>query len=257
MAVPAEKENHEKLLKIAGAHIQHMLSGEGRRDRTGERMTRVLFNGVYQPDEAPVLGEDISPDDERSYAFIMSFLGLAQMANCVEQCQFYFRRFPFRGLGVSRSDHLRNCCEMYFDRIVQYRDRLKKSLNLCREEATIDSAEVTRLLKIFDRAFSWEHRQRNQTHHHDRFDYVELNQLGMVELIGKELSDEFQWMLNPKRLYRKAANQWVKRIKSRAENLHKLTEHVCGIMLESPSIARLASDTSNGTLASAADGVSD
>jgi hypothetical protein len=238
-AVSLEKPNQERLHKISGQHISEMLSADGRRNRAGERMNRVLFKGFYKPDEVPVVAEDISVEDERSYAVIMGFLGLAQMVTCIGQCQFYFRRFPFRGLNVSRSDHLRNCCEMYFDRVIQYRDRLKRSLNLCKEEGAVDSPEVSRILKIFDRAFSWEHRQRNQTHHHDRFDYEELNQLGLAEMIGKTLPDEVQWMLNPQRLYRKAANQWVERIQSRVEALDRLTEHVVGIMLECPSIVRL------------------
>lgn len=233
-----EETNQQKLLRISGEHMSRLLEAEGRRGRAGERINRVLFKDVFG-DEPAIEGEEFSPQDQESYAVLQAYFGLALMVTCVEQCQYYFRRYPFRGLPISRTDHLRNCCEMYFDRIVQFRDRLKKVLNFCRSEGAIDASEVRRVLKIFDEAFDWEHRQRNQTHHHDRFDYLELNQLSLAEMVGTKLPETVQWMIKPRRLYRQAANEWVARIRTRVEGLNKVAEYAAELVLRCPSVTRL------------------
>ena len=48
----------------------------------------------------------------------------------LRQCEFYFRRYPFRGMPVSKADHIRNICEMYFAQFYVMRSRIKTCLNL-------------------------------------------------------------------------------------------------------------------------------
>ena len=232
---PKAESNQKKLLDVLTGHIQSLLHDDERRRRTGERINRVLFKDFFEDEPSLAPQEEYSAKEEVTFRVIQSYFDLAQMVFSVEHCQYYFRRYPFRGLPVSRTDHLRNCCETYFDRIIQFRDRLKCSLNLCKNESVIDGAEVSRILKIFDRVFAWEHKQRNQTHHHARFDYFDLNQLSLAEMVGSQLPSEVRGIINPDRLFRNAARQWVSRIQSRTEGLTKLTEYVAGLFLECPS----------------------
>ena len=233
---PKEHPNQRELMDRIAADLFSVLKDEGRKERSSDRMGRVLFEGIISYEDTPEPTEVLSDDEKARYRLIEPYLALAQMPSVVSQCEFYFRRFPFRGLAVTRSDHLRNVCEMYFDRVIQFRDRLKRMLTVCRDDGLIETAQVGRSLKAFDRAFAFEHRSRNQTHHAARFDYTGLNRLGLVELIGSSFPDELRRVLEPRALYRKEAKDWVQRVKSRTKTLEAIVEQVAGILLTSSRI---------------------
>ena len=109
-------------------------------------------------------------------------------------------------------------------------------LTVCRDDELIATTDVGRWLKAFDRAFAFEHRFRNQTHHAARFDYTELNRLGLVELLGKSFPDDINKLLSPRSLYQKEARDWVERVRSRTKTLETIVEGVAGILLKSPAI---------------------
>jgi hypothetical protein len=72
-------------------------------------------------------GDIMLPSDiERQHAVVMRHLVLKEIALSFKSCEHYFRRFPFKGLAVSRHEHLSNACELYFDRFYQSRARIKK-----------------------------------------------------------------------------------------------------------------------------------
>lgn len=60
---------------------------------------------------------------------IMAYLSMVSCLHSLQQCEFYFRRFPFSDLPVSKEDHIRNMCEMYFNRFYEFKERLKRCLN--------------------------------------------------------------------------------------------------------------------------------
>ena len=231
-----EHRNRSELMDRIALDITGILEDQGRKERASARMGKVLFDGIYSYEDIPEPPETLSAEEQARYRLIEPYLALAQMPAVVGQCEFYFRRYPFSGLSVSRSDHLRNVCEMYFDRVIQFRDRLKRMLTVCRDDSLIQTAEVGRLLKIFDRAFAFEHRSRNQTHHAARFDYTGLSRLGLAEMLGKSLPEDVSKLLSPRSLYRKEANDWVVRVRSRTEALETIVERVAGILLNSPAI---------------------
>lgn len=233
------RPNQAELLDIITAHVSGLLKDEKRKGRTSQRMNRVFFKGIIPADETPPPGEDVSEVETTIFRIIESYTNLAQMVPAVRQCEYYFRRFPFSELPVTRNDHLRNVCEMYFDRVMQFRDRLKVSLNICKDYKVIDNNEVSRLIKLFNRVFAFEHKSRNTTHHLVRFDYDDLNQLGMVELIGHSFPAEIASLLTPRSLYRKAAAQWVQRVRTRSEGLGQIVEYVAGLMLQCPPVVAL------------------
>jgi hypothetical protein len=65
---------------------------------------------------------------EKQHALVMSFYELIGSTNSLAQCEYYFRRFPFRGLPVSRESHIRNICELYFAYFYIIKNRVKTVL---------------------------------------------------------------------------------------------------------------------------------
>ena len=45
-------------------------------------------------------------------SMVVSYLDLIGSVETLRECDYYFRRYPFKGLPVSRHRHLLNVCEM-------------------------------------------------------------------------------------------------------------------------------------------------
>ena len=68
------------------------------------------------------LGDFVFPPMvEKQHAIVFGYLGLEQTAWSLKECEYYLRRYPFRGLPVTRHGHMTNVCEMYFGRFYEFR----------------------------------------------------------------------------------------------------------------------------------------
>jgi hypothetical protein len=95
-----------------------------RRERANKSILQTLTRHLGLPaEDLPDI--KVAPEKEALGKVFSAYLALASLQHSLTQTEYYFRRFPFSNLPVSRSDHLRNICEMYFDRIEQFRQRLK------------------------------------------------------------------------------------------------------------------------------------
>ena len=97
-----------------------------------ERIAHVLADGL---DRNSLLTkqtfEDFKfPDQiEKQHDLVTSFFHLHSAAEALNQCQYYFRRYPFKEDKITRADHARNMCEFYLSNIYVLRSRLKIVLN--------------------------------------------------------------------------------------------------------------------------------
>lgn len=69
------------------------------------------------------------PKTANEYAVIAGFLGMCRAQRALAQCEHYFRRYPFRGVSVSRDEHLQNVCEFYFSIFYMMKCRIKTTIN--------------------------------------------------------------------------------------------------------------------------------
>jgi hypothetical protein len=82
--------------------------------------------GIADPYPEPF---SFSEQITKEHDLISAFFHLKQAQIMLSQCEYYFRRFPFRDLPVPRDDHIRNMCEFYFGCFYIMRSRLKEVLN--------------------------------------------------------------------------------------------------------------------------------
>jgi hypothetical protein len=74
-----------------------------------------------QDGKVEIATEFMFPEDiEKKHAIAMGFLRLTDSIGALKECEFYFRRYPFKGLPVQRTRHLINVCEMYFAGSTRY-----------------------------------------------------------------------------------------------------------------------------------------
>ena len=116
-----------------------------------------LGHTLYFDDPIPWRADKIetefkfSDELQKQHDIIMQYLGLEEAIQSLKECQFYFRRYPFRGLPVSRHSHITNICEMYFSRFYELKERLKKYLNCVGSISSKKCPEIGLFLKYFQK----------------------------------------------------------------------------------------------------------
>lgn len=232
---PALQTNQAEMMNVVANYLTAQLADGGVRERANERMKRALLHTFLEDDLREIPAEVIAPETARENAVIVGYTALINQVFAVGECANYFRRFPFAGLPISKGDHLRNCCELYFDRIVQFRDRLKALLNSCKKLHPNAPWRTAEFLKLFDKAFTREIRARNHTHHHGRYDDTDIGQLALMSLLQKapplEQLNLFTGAHFENVLYRRATRKWRREVTERAEVLSTICELVAELIL--------------------------
>lgn len=171
-----------------------------------------------------------SPEIERERAVATSYLELLSTANALHDVEWYFRRYPFSRAPVSRESHLRYCCEMYFGRFYQFRERLKKLSKAVEGAAPDHGLDFGKFIKAFDKEFDQEIKARHSVHHHEAFDEVAISKIALLELTG--FSDDSDLRKRAfQSQYRKTAKDWASRARCRSKALDKYVEAVADGLL--------------------------
>jgi hypothetical protein len=168
---------------------------------------------------------DLPDPINKQHDVIMQYLQLNQTISALRDCEFYFRRYPFRGLPVSKYDHITNTCEMYFNRFYEFKERMRKYFKALDVVAPQHRIDVGKLIKLFDKIFEAELRARHGVHHHARFEDVAIDRLFFAEVVATRR--EMQSMkLEQSIAYRKFVREWVKRVRLRALKMDEFLEAI-------------------------------
>lgn len=170
-------------------------------------------------------------DIEKERLLIIRYIGLNQTIDSLRECEYYFRRFPFRGLSVTRSNHITNICEMYFSRCYEYKQRLKEYLNTLNEITPGHIDNVGTFLKRFDKEFEQELQIRNRIHHRERFKDISIDRVFLRETLHDADDSEVKKQIL-KIEYRKVSKQWVQYVRNSGDKMDKFLEVVAKKTLE-------------------------
>lgn len=196
---------------------------EGWRDYKEKQIEHTLgFDGQVFMRSEPIGDFIFPPKLEKEHAVITQYLDLIQTIEALKECEFYFRRYPFKRLPVSRHAHIRNICEMYFNRFYEIKSRLKKYFNALKELKPDHSLDIGKFIKLFDSVFDQELRARNRVNHHGRFDDIAIDRVFITAVVAEESDYVFQ-----KRhlaAYRKTTNEWAKRVRGTGARMDEFLE---------------------------------
>lgn len=219
------------MIDAISSYLQPLMEDVDRKARVGKGVMSTLLRddgpNFEHEDLQPI---PFSPIEEEQYNLVMSYLALESLLRSCEQCEFYFRRYPFSLLPVSRKDHLQNSCEMYFDRIAQFRDRLKLTFNRLKKVTGTDDEQYGAIIRAYSKHFDWELRQRNSAHHNQRFEYDRIDQLGLIDLL--QYSELREWLPDTRAIYRSEAKKWAKRVRAECKNLEIVLDLVAEMILQ-------------------------
>jgi hypothetical protein len=93
------------------------------------------------------------PEIEKQHAVVYQYIGLQQTVETLKECEYYFRRYPFRGLPVSRASHITNVCEMYFGRFYEFKERLKKYFEAVKAVSPNHNLDIGKFIRQYEKIF--------------------------------------------------------------------------------------------------------
>jgi len=222
------------MLDAAVQWIRWLEDYPGWKEWNRDRLSRTLYDDDLLPDadghepHAFVFSDAV----ERQHAVVFQYLCLQQTTTALRECEYYFRRFPFHGLPVTHSDHITNVCEMYFGRFYEFRERLKKFLNVLAVAAPTHRIDIGKFIKLFDKEFDGELRARNSVHHHERFGDQAIDRVFLAHIVSTGRSGD-GWKAERQAAYRKVTREWVARVRRRASMLDQFMEAAAQLTLSS------------------------
>lgn len=246
-------ERQQTVMRVFGHILSRTFQSDSDRANIANRnITYTLYRHLLEgASDLPIPQADMNPTLKQQMRVLSGFINLCSMKTTIRTCEYYFKCYPFSGLPISRADHLRNICEMFFDRIVQFRDRLKATLNAIKNCSTSVEIPVGKLIKAFDRTFDSVIRLRNQVHHNERYNDHLIEQLSLIDLFSHVDTSELP-LPDEKILFRRAAKTWSKHVQNYSASIAVWCDTVAGLILDHCSFAKEALSTINAKTEQAA-----
>jgi len=177
-----------------------------------------------------------SAEIEQQHDVVTQYLGIEQAVFALRDCEYYFRRFPFRGMPVTKSTHLTYMCEMFFNRFYELKERIKRYLNTLAKLAPRHRIEIGPFPKTFEKEFDQELRERNRVHHHGRFDDLAIDRIFVAHAVSEHRDG---WALESERFYREATREWAERVRRRSAKAAQFVDAVAQATLDVCDFLRL------------------
>ena len=227
-----ERTGAERMDDISSKFMRSVSEIPGFKDWQRRNMDRTLnFDDLWfssATDTNPSMFE-FNEDVEKQHKVLMNYLQLRSSVESLKGCEFYFRRYPFNGLPVSKYEHLRNVCEMYFSCFYKVKERLKKLLNSANALSDKHLIDIGELLIMFQGRFSRELKHRNIVHHHGDFDDLEIDRIFIFERV---VEPAYQQSKNSfaSTEYRRVSKEWAIRVKESARSVEVFVEVVSNVI---------------------------
>jgi hypothetical protein len=218
------RENMQEAIRKWMAELRRY---PGWREWKKQDLGQTLFHGdeLYKNSADTEKEFKFSSDVEIQHDLLLQYLRLCESLDLLKQCEFYFRRYPFRGLPVTRYSHATNICEMFFSRFYEFRERMKRYFAALKTAAPEYRFQAGPLIKAFDKEFDQELRVRNTVHHHRRFGDIAIDQIFMLETLLPRHRDS-GWEEEYRRAYRRFSKEWAQRVKRRSEKVDEFLEAI-------------------------------
>ena len=239
----------DKRMKAAtDAWISRLKDYPGWREWTRGKISRTLRSDDEMQPVVPREDFAFSPEMDAQHAVVIQYLGLSATVDSLRSTEYYFRRYPFRGLPVPKHEHLNNICEMYFSRFYEYRSRAKNLLNAVNAANPNSEVNVGHFIKQFDKLFDAELRERNGINHRERFDDIAIHRVWLTQflMISGEDRQRLIWGSKHRAEYRKASSEWARRAVNSAKSLDKITDAIADAILQRCDFLKLEDKKQQG-----------
>ena len=160
---------------------------------------------------------------------VMQFYNLWTAAERLKTVEFYFRRYPFKGLPVNRHEHLENMCAMFFSHFYVFQERLRVYLNALNKVSAPANIDVGETLKLYQRRFNAELRERHGGTHFEPFDDLTINAVMLHSMRDHDRPTGDR--AGAAYAYRKASREWAGHAKRGGERVAAFLETIADATL--------------------------
>jgi hypothetical protein len=154
----------------------------------------------------------------------MLFYNLWTAAERLKTVEFYFRRYPFKDLPVNRHEHLENICAMFFSYFYVFQERLRVYLNALNKISVPASIDVGKTLKLYQRRFQAELRERHGATHFEPFDDLTIHAVMLRSM--QDYDGPRKDRAGATHAYRKASREWAGHARRGGERVAAFLEAV-------------------------------
>ncbi len=220
----------EQMIGAVDSWLKTLDLQQGRKEFQRKKMRRTLLfdEPIAKFDNPEYIFKFSSKEEEQRHEIIVRYLELESRILSLKECEYYFRRFPFRGLPVTKYSHLTNVCEMYFSRFYEFKERLKEYFKAVEIVTPNHHLDIGKFIKLFSKTFKSELRERNIIHHHEGFAELSISRLFLMESIMIKNSNKREHITE----YRKLTKEWVLRVQKNGKKLDQFLEAVAKVTLE-------------------------
>ena len=99
-----------------------------------------------------------------------------------------------------------------------FKARLKKYFNTIKAAEPHHTLEIGKFIKLFEVVFDQELRARNTVNHHGRFEDIAIDKIFLTDIFSNS-DDRIGFKKEHLVAYRKAANEWSKRVRARGAKM--------------------------------------
>ena len=218
---------HARLMAAIVEWMQRLNEYPGWDEWNRQKLKYTLFFDDFDDDDGVRrLGDFELPKDlEEQHTIVIGYVRLSGMVDNIRECEYYFRRFPFRGLPVTRASHVTNVCEMYFSKFYQFEEMFEDYLAALR--AFVPGIRIGSVVRQFRKIFKQELRSRHHIHHKDRFSDVSIGRVFLNEkVIGSKRRQVQQYQ------YRQLVKFWVREVRRSVGQFELILETVAEVTLD-------------------------
>jgi len=194
------------------------------------------FADTLHDDDFPRVRDEVrprefvfSPEIERQHDLVLQYLGIEQAVSALKASEYYFRRYPFRGLPIGKHEHLTYMCEMFFSRFYELKERIKRYLNTLVKLEPGHRIDIGGFLKRFEKEFDQELRERNRVHHHGRFEDLAIDRIFLTRAIAERHDG---WAMESDRIYRESTREWAERVRRRSARVDRYVDAIAQTTLD-------------------------
>lgn len=228
----SSREAQDRLQKRLTLWLHDLLEYPGYKEFKNEQLRGTLLAGLLPGEPSYHLSDfRFSPEIEKHHPLVAGYYELLTTIISVRECEYYFRKYPFRNKNVSREAHLRTCCELFLSRIFQFRERWLAHLTRLDRRTNPKGLPLKALRDEFENRFSSILEARHKIHHEEAYDDIELKALGVGDLLSYG-DDHFGWLRVSQGRYRQIRNDWVRRVREAAQQLDLFVGVTASLMLE-------------------------
>jgi hypothetical protein len=224
------REAHKQIQPKLTSWLNRILQDEAYREWKTKQINQTLLVGILPDSEIEHLPDfRFSPEIERQYPLVQGYFEVMSTWISTHQTQFYFRRRP--GNLVSREAHLSTCCELFFGRVYQFKERWIKHIKQLARRTHPKGLPVESWEREFRSRFGSILDARHSVHHETSYSDIQTKAAGLGELLAFG-NPELDFLVMPRGAYRKIISRWVKEVQVASEGLELYLGLTAKLMLQ-------------------------